>query len=233
MSKLLLHCLGYTFEEKDIPRIKNTQMVVILVHTTKLDGVFACILGFYFGKHVCIGVAKKFMDSWWTGPILSRFGCFAIKAEDGRSKFNTVDIICSHMKANPSRSLFINPEGRLIAAPWKSGFYHIANNLKIPIVVAGVDYINHKLILDENEFIPTGDYEKDLPVIQEIFRCSKIYPLYPEKCNPKIIAPRNSMKPSFIGIDVILNWIYYILLLIAVAIVINDKSRNLSERGNL
>jgi 1-acyl-sn-glycerol-3-phosphate acyltransferase len=60
----------------------------------------------------------------------------------------------------------IAPEGtRSKVARWRTGFYHIAYNAGIPIVPILVDY-GRKTLTITDPFMPTGDLEADLPLIQ-------------------------------------------------------------------
>jgi 1-acyl-sn-glycerol-3-phosphate acyltransferase len=65
--------------------------------------------------------------------------------------------------------LTIAPEGtRHHVVEWKRGFYHIAKNAGIPIVIAIVDG-KHKTVRVGQVFHPTEDMEADLKSIQEFF----------------------------------------------------------------
>lgn len=65
--------------------------------------------------------------------------------------------------------LTIAPEGtRHHVTEWKRGFYHIAKNAGIPIVMAVVDG-KHKEVRIGQVFQPTEDIEADMKVIQGYF----------------------------------------------------------------
>ncbi len=65
--------------------------------------------------------------------------------------------------------LTIAPEGtRHHVAEWKRGFYHIAQNAGIPIVIAVVDG-RHKTVHLGQVFHPTDDIEADMKTIQGYF----------------------------------------------------------------
>jgi 1-acyl-sn-glycerol-3-phosphate acyltransferase len=65
--------------------------------------------------------------------------------------------------------LVVPPEGtRDAVAKWKSGFYHIAVGAGVPIIFAVMDYPSKSVSLPAT-FWPTGDYEADLPIIQEFY----------------------------------------------------------------
>lgn len=55
--------------------------------------------------------------------------------------------------------LTITPEGtRSLSPNWKNGFYYIALNAKIPILLYGVDYT--KVIQCTRTIYPSGDIER-------------------------------------------------------------------------
>lgn len=65
--------------------------------------------------------------------------------------------------------LTIAPEGtRDKVREWKRGFYHIAKNSKIPVVMAVVDGMR-KVVGVGQIFHPTDDIEADMKAIQEFF----------------------------------------------------------------
>jgi len=74
------------------------------------------------------------------------------------------------MREAERMTLVIAPEGtRKRTDRWKSGFYRIAVAAGVPILLAGFDY-PRKVIFFGPLIQPTGDYEKDLAVIQSHFR---------------------------------------------------------------
>ena len=73
--------------------------------------------------------------------------------------------------ANESKNfiLTIAPEGtRHQVVEWKRGFYHIARNAGIPIVMAVVDG-RHRTVRIGQVFHPTGDMEEDMKTIKGYF----------------------------------------------------------------
>lgn len=65
--------------------------------------------------------------------------------------------------------LTITPEGtRHQVTEWKRGFYHIAKQAGIPIVIAIVDG-QHKTVRIGQVFQPTEDIENDMRAIQSLF----------------------------------------------------------------
>ncbi len=204
IGEILLFCIGYSLDRKIFDRVKNERMVVIIPHTSKFDAVIGCILGLIVKDYIAIAITAKHMDRWIIGRILSYFGGFRIpRSENGKS--NTVNLIISYLQKNPKKSLVLSPEGRLIAANWKSGFYNIAKGIDAPIVIAGIDYYNKRVMIDSDNFRPGDNYENDLSIIQNNFSNSEIFPLFPKNSVPYIKNSPYVYSP--ISIPVILSWV--------------------------
>ena len=66
--------------------------------------------------------------------------------------------------------LTITPEGtRSKSEYWKSGFYHIALGLKVPLGLAIFDYDKRQIDLT-HWYMVTGDVERDLNYIREAYK---------------------------------------------------------------
>jgi 1-acyl-sn-glycerol-3-phosphate acyltransferase len=66
--------------------------------------------------------------------------------------------------------LVVPPEGtRQRVREWKTGFYHIAREAQVPIVMAYLDY-PRKLAGLGPVFTPTGDVDADMAAIKAFYR---------------------------------------------------------------
>ena len=66
--------------------------------------------------------------------------------------------------ARPALLLLVPPEGtRSRQVEWKSGFYHIAHQARVPIILTIMDYGTHTIRV-AGPVEASGDYERDLPV---------------------------------------------------------------------
>ena len=73
---------------------------------------------------------------------------------------------------NNSEQMFLglSPEGTRNNAPtWRSGFYAIAHEAQVPILVTVIDY-SKKEIRFAGTFTPSGDFEQDLPKILALYK---------------------------------------------------------------
>jgi 1-acyl-sn-glycerol-3-phosphate acyltransferase len=85
--------------------------------------------------------------------------------------------------------LALAPEGsRHRKDYWKSGFYHIALNARVPILLAFIDYAS-KTGGAGPLIYPTGDLEKDMNVIRNFYLTVK--GKYPENTSPVVIYSKS------------------------------------------
>jgi hypothetical protein len=90
-------------------------------------------------------------------------------AVDRSKKTSLVEQIAAEFKKRDVFRVAITPEGtRKANANWRRGFYHIAMQAQVPILLTYFDY-KKKCAGIERIFIPTGDVEKDMKEIKEYF----------------------------------------------------------------
>jgi 1-acyl-sn-glycerol-3-phosphate acyltransferase len=74
------------------------------------------------------------------------------------------------IKSTPKISVAVTPEGtRSANKRWKRGFYYMAIQAEVPLVLVGIDY-KKKTIFMEKVFTPTGDYQKDIQEIKNYYK---------------------------------------------------------------
>lgn len=78
--------------------------------------------------------------------------------------------LANEAKNSDNFRLCITPEGtRSLNPDWKKGFYYIALNADIPILLYGVDY-KKKEIECTKMIVPTGNIEQDMIEIKQYFK---------------------------------------------------------------
>lgn len=86
-------------------------------------------------------------------------------------KQNFVSLVCESVKHKDNYKIVISPTGSTSKKVWKSGFFYIAKELKVPIIIAGVDYKKKTVVVNGKINYPT-DYEscKNIaePIIESI-----------------------------------------------------------------
>lgn len=134
-ARLLLQFLGWRIvgQAPDLPKY----IVVGAPHTANSDGYLMLLLT--IAHQIRVNFLMK--DSWFRGPlgpIAHRLGGVAIDRSTSR---NTVEQIVTAFNTRDTLALTIAPEGtRRHTNHWRSGFYHIARQAGVPIVLGFVDY---------------------------------------------------------------------------------------------
>jgi 1-acyl-sn-glycerol-3-phosphate acyltransferase len=100
------------------------------------------------------------------GPILKFFGGIPL---DRRVRSSVIEKMTEMFNNRERLVLGITPEGtRSKTEYWKSGFYYIALNAKVPVAFAFLDYENKKIGIGEH-FIPSGDIDEDIKIIRNFY----------------------------------------------------------------
>ena len=98
--------------------------------------------------------------------ILKALGVIPV---DRGKKNLMVDRVVQLFNDNESLFVVITPEGtRKLVKQWKRGFYLIAVEAKVPIVLAFIDYGNKTGGIGP-VFYPSGDYQKDMEFIYRFY----------------------------------------------------------------
>lgn len=140
-------------------------VAIVAPHTSNWDFVVGVAVVFalelrvsWLGKHSLFRPPLKRFFLWLGGiPV------------DRRASHGVVDACVKAFEGGPARLLALAPEGtRKGVSQWKSGFYRIATAAEVPIFPVGFDYRDHVIRLMP-VFKPTGDLERDLPLLQALF----------------------------------------------------------------
>ena len=155
LGKLILGAMGWRI----VGRLPNTPRVVLAVapHTSNIDGLIGIsaiqslrVQVRFMGKHTLFeGRLGRLM--YWLGGI-------PVNRDSAR---DVVDHTTAVMRETPFW-LGLAPEGtRTGAKRWKTGFYRIAEQMAVPIVVLGFCYRRRQVRIVDC-FLPTGDMDADM-----------------------------------------------------------------------
>ncbi len=112
-------------------------------------------------------LGKKELFRFPLGIFFRQWGGLPVdRSQSGQMVEKIIDLFNQHDEF----SICIAPEGtRKKTQKLKTGFYHIAYQLGIPIIMVGLDYPS-KAIHIHPPFYPCGNLEKDLTFILDFFR---------------------------------------------------------------
>lgn len=186
LSKLAGHAWlavnGWTAENRAMG--VERAVVIAAPHTSNWDLPFslagAAVLGVrinWVGKHTL------FEPKLW-GAFMRWLGGVAVDRRKTNS--NSVKAIANVFEHQDRVLLLVAPEGtRGAGKRWKSGFYWIAEEAKVPIVLGYVDYKNKRVGLGP-AIMPSGDLKRDFAKIAEFYK--DIEGKVPSKQSPVVLG---------------------------------------------
>jgi 1-acyl-sn-glycerol-3-phosphate acyltransferase len=166
LGRTALAVSGWRFEG-DIPDVPKF-VAIVAPHTSNWD--FFVGVGALFSLGIRVSFLGK--DSIFRGPpglIMRWLGGIAVDRSVSRDRVaEMVDVF----KSRDRLVIGITPEGtRKKVADWRTGFYHVANGARVPILPVAFDYAR-KVIVFFPPFIPTGDVEADVEFLKGLYRPS-------------------------------------------------------------
>jgi 1-acyl-sn-glycerol-3-phosphate acyltransferase len=165
ISAIILKLIGWKIVG-EIPKEVRKAVVISAPHTSNLDFVIGRLGLWYKGYPVHFLIKKEAFKPAWLGWIIKKAGGIPV---DRSKSSSTTKKIAEELKKRDHTYLIITPEGtRSLARTWKKGFYYIAQEAGIPIVLGFVDYPRKQGGFGP-VFYPTGDYDKDIKEIQKFY----------------------------------------------------------------
>lgn len=148
----------------DIPK---KCVLCVAPHTSNWDLILGEFMYSAFGGEGKVNFLIK--KEWLRFPfnlIMNPLGAIPV---DRSKRTSLVDQIVNEFKNRDELRVAITPEGTRKANPnWRRGFYYIAAQANVPILLTFFDYKNKKAGI-EKVLIPSGDVEKDMKEIKEYF----------------------------------------------------------------
>ena len=164
ISRSLMSLFGWRIEA-DIPNLPKF-VLVGAPHTSNWD--FILTMATQFALSVQISwMAKRSLFRWPFKGIMEWLGGVPIDraAQGGGIVDQTVEVFNNRDKF----VIAIMPEAtRSKAHQWKTGFYHIAEGAKVPLVMVRFDY-GRKVMGVGPTLEPSGDMTADIAQIQSIY----------------------------------------------------------------
>ena len=159
----MMRLLGWRVDGR-LPEIPKF-VLIGAPHTSNWD--FVLFLGVIFTLRANVRFMGKAELFRWPIGFFFRY-CGGIPVDRSKST-GLVDQMVQAIGSSDRFILTIAPEGtRHHVREWKRGFYHIAKNAGIPIVMGVVDG-KHRTVHLGQIFHPTGDVEADMKNIKGMF----------------------------------------------------------------
>tara|TARA_Y100001935_G_C17265818_1_gene489099 strand:+ start:332 stop:874 length:543 start_codon:yes stop_codon:yes gene_type:complete len=159
-----LKLLGWKIEGK-FPKLLK-YVVAVVPHTSWVDFFVGLMVRSILGEKINF-VGKKELFTPYFGWFFRLLGGIPI---DRSGAGGSVQSIVRLFKENKKFRIALAPEGtRKKVKQLKTGYYHIAQELKIPIVPVTFDYTNKKIIVYPS-FYSTNNKFMDLKKLENLFR---------------------------------------------------------------
>jgi 1-acyl-sn-glycerol-3-phosphate acyltransferase len=164
-SAASLRLKGWRVEGR-LPEGARKCVLIAAPHTSNWDLPYTLMVAFVLRLNVCwMGKASLFRFPF--GPLMRWLGGMAI---DRRQRTNAVAASAAALAAADGPvQLVVPPEGtRGRTRHWKTGFYFIALQARVPIILAYMDYRDKRSGLGP-VFTPTGQVEADMAAIKRFY----------------------------------------------------------------
>ncbi len=150
--------------EGAIPNVPRA-VVIGAPHTSGWDLPFMLAICFALGIRVSwFGKHTLFLPPF--GWVMRAVGGLPINRT---ARGGVVAAAIEQMRNSPSLMLAVAPEGtRQRTDQWKTGFYHIAEGAKVPLILGFLDY-EKKCGGVAGVFFPTGDIDADIAKIRKVY----------------------------------------------------------------
>ncbi len=156
---------GWTVEGH-LPAEAHKSVLIAAPHTSNWDLPYTLMVAFALDLHVQ-WMGKHTIFRWPFGALMRWLGGIAVNRSQST---NLVAASARSLReASGPVQLIVPPEGtRSKTRYWKTGFYYIALEAQVPIVMAFMDYSRKASGLGPI-FLPTGDVDADMVRIKAFY----------------------------------------------------------------
>jgi 1-acyl-sn-glycerol-3-phosphate acyltransferase len=174
MFKLIYKLFGWKVLHY-LPDDVKQCVIVAAPHTSNWDFV----MGMGALRNMKIQIRFVIKKEWMRFPFKRLMkSCGALPIERSithteADKKGTVRAMADLFKQHETLRLLITPEGtRSRREKWRTGFYYVALEAKVPIALGYMDYARRECGIDKIIY-PTGDFKKDMKEIMDFYKDRK------------------------------------------------------------
>ncbi len=165
ISLFTLYVMGWKTQGKT--PASGKYVLVAAHHTSNWDLLFTILTSFSLNIRVYWLGKETLFANPLLGFVMRWLGGISV---DRSKSTNAVDQIVRKFNEKDELVITISPAGtRSKIKKWRSGFYHIAKNAGIPIVLGFIDY-SRKIGGIGPEMYVTGDYDSDMEKIKAFYK---------------------------------------------------------------
>jgi 1-acyl-sn-glycerol-3-phosphate acyltransferase len=152
--------------EGQLPPEAAKSVFIAAPHTSNWDLPYTLMVAFVLRLNIC-WMGKASIFRWPFGPLMRWLGGIAVnRAQSGNLVAHSAQAL---EDADGPLQLVVPPEGtRGKTRHWKTGFYYIALQARVPIILAFMDY--HRKVGGLGPvFKPSGDVDADMARIKQFY----------------------------------------------------------------
>ena len=165
LSRGVLKALGWRVEGS-LPANAAKSVLIAAPHTSNWDLPYTLMVAFCLRLNI-YWMGKASIFRWPFGPVMRWLGGIPVRRETSNNL--VAASAAAIIAADGPLQLVVPPEGtRGKTRHWKTGFYFIALQAKVPIVLAYMDYERRISGLGP-VFQPTGDLDADMAEIKRFY----------------------------------------------------------------
>ncbi|MBU0488025.1 MAG: 1-acyl-sn-glycerol-3-phosphate acyltransferase [Bacteroidetes bacterium] len=185
IARRYLKYLGWEIKGK-LPSDAKKYVLIAAPHTSNLDFLIGRAAFYQLGMKRIRILIKKEMFWFPLGLILRALGALPVDRSNTVSKVRTIK---KYFDRHEHFVVLFTPEGtRKLTYHWKKGFYHIAQQAEVPILLSYMDYAKKEGGIGPL-ITPSGDFKTDMKTIEEFYKDKSAR--YPENFN---LSPENIGK---------------------------------------
>ncbi|MFT4072191.1 MAG: 1-acyl-sn-glycerol-3-phosphate acyltransferase [Dysgonamonadaceae bacterium] len=160
IADIILKLIGWNVLDK-VGYISKC-VICVAPHTSNYDFLMGELTYMHLGRKASFLMKK----SWFFFPLGYLLRAIGGIPVDRSQKTSLTQQLSEEFRKRKNFHIAITPEGtRKLNTEWKKGFYFIAKEADVPILLAAIDYKTKTVELREL-FHPSGDVEADLAIIK-------------------------------------------------------------------
>ena len=148
------------------PDDAKKSIIICAPHTCIEDFVIGRCFFWMEGREAKFLIKKEFFKPG-LGWLLKRIGGIPVDRSKGNNMVAKTAVV---FRNYDELHIVITPEGtRKRVEKWKRGFYYIAELAQVPVVLGFIDFKTKRCGYGPS-FVPSGDFDKDWPMIEDFYR---------------------------------------------------------------
>ncbi|NPA45620.1 MAG: glycerol acyltransferase [Chlorobi bacterium] len=188
IGKWILKLLGWKHQVPEVFKVKRAVMIGA-PHTSNWDILYSLAGMWAAGYRPKFFIKKEWIDKPLIGSIIKWLGGIPV---DRSKRNNLVQHSVDMLRKADELVLLVPVEGtRKRVDAWKKGFYYIALESELPLLLAYLDYKKKEAGVGRMIYL-SGDFEKDMLEIENFYK--NITAKHPENFNPHIFHRSNEHK---------------------------------------